>query len=270
VEGLGAQPVVMDGLDASAVRQVIVEAEPEVVINQMTALSVPSGDYGAWLAVTNQLRNKGTKAVMQAAQEAGTRRAISQSGAYMTQPGDGPTDESSPPYLDGPGPVGVHVRASVAGEEKVLGTPGVEGVVLRYGFFYGEGTALGPEGDWVKAVRAGELPIVGDGAGLYPFIHVDDAVSATLLAVDNGDPGVYNVVCDEPAAQAEWISYLAEHLRAPTPRHVSEEEAAEQLGVQAVYYGTQLRQAGNDKAKSGLGLALEHPSWREGFRTLFG
>jgi 2-alkyl-3-oxoalkanoate reductase len=269
VEELGARPVVMDGLDESAVRRVIVEANPEVVINEMTALAVSSSDYGTWLAVTNQLRNEGTKAVMTAAQEAGARRVISQSGAYMIQPGIGPTDESSPPYVDGPGPVGVHVRASVAGEEKVLGTPGVEGVVLRYGFFYGQGTALGPDGDWVKAVQAGELPIVGDGGGLFPFIHVDDAVSATLLAVDNGDPGIYNVVGDEPAPQAEWIRYLAELLDSPAPRRVSEEDAVEQVGAQAVYYGTQLRHVRNDKVKSGFGLALEHPSWREGFSTLF-
>jgi 2-alkyl-3-oxoalkanoate reductase len=269
IEGLGARPVVMDGLDESAVRRVIVEAKPEVVINEMTALAVSSSDYGTWLAVTNRLRDEGTKAVMSAAREAGARRVISQSGAYMIRPGVGPVDESSPPYVDGPGPVGVHVRASLAGEEKVLGTPGVEGVVLRYGFFYGHGTALGPDGDWVKAVQGGELPVVGDGGGLFPFIHVDDAVSATLLAVENGDPGVYNVVGDEPAAQAEWIRYLAELLDAPAPRRVSEEDAVEQVGAQAVYYGTQLRQVSNDKAKSGLGLALEHPSWREGFSTLF-
>jgi nucleoside-diphosphate-sugar epimerase len=121
----------------------------------------------------------------------------------------------------------------------------------------------------VKAVQTGELPIVGDGGGLYPFVHVDDAVSATLLAVDHGDPGIYNVVGDEPAPAAEWIPYLAELLHAPAPGRVSEDEAVEHVGVQAVYYGTQLRQASNDKAKSGLGLVLQYPSWREGFSALF-
>jgi nucleoside-diphosphate-sugar epimerase len=268
IDRLGAHPVIMDGLDAPSVRQAVLDARPHTVINEMSALSQPSGDYGAWLAVTNRLRNEGTHALMEAAQEAGARRVISQSGSYMTEPGSGPSDESTPPYLDGPGPVGVHVRASVAGEKQVLGTPGVEGVVLRYGFFYGAGTALGPDGDWVKAVQAGQLPIVGDGGGLYPLVHVRDAVTATLLAVGHGDPGIYNVVSDEPAPQAEWVPYLAELLDAPAPRRMSEDEAAEQLGVQAVYYGTQLRHARNAKAKSALGLVLEYPSWRAGFRAV--
>ena len=270
LEALGARPVVMDGLDEAAVRRVMVAAEPEVVINQMSALSGPSSDFGKWLVVTNRLRNEGTKTVMRAAREAGARRVISQSGSYMTQPGSGPTDESMPPYLDAPGPLGTHIRAAIAGEEAVLSTSGVEGVVLRYGFFYGEGTAIGPAGEWVSGVQSGYVPIVGDGAGRYPFLHVRDAASATVQAVDNGSPGIYNIVCDEPAPQAEWLPYLAELLHAPAPGRISEEEAEEQFGVQAVYYGTQLRQASNAKAKSELGLKLEYPSWREGFRKLFG
>ena len=134
----------------------------------------------------------------------------------------------------------------------------------------GEGTAIGPGGEWATGVKSGEVPIVGEGAGRYPFVHVRDAVSATVHAVDRGSPGIYNVVGDEPAPQAEWLPYLAEILDAPPPRRVSEEEAEEQLGAQAVYYGTQLRAASNAKAKSELGLALEYPSWREGFRELFG
>lgn len=206
---------------------------------------------------------------MQAAREAGSRRVVSQSASFMTRPGNGPSDESSPPYLDAPGPVGVHIRASVAGEEHVLGTPGVEGIVLRYGFFYGEGTAIGPGGDLVAAVRAGELPIVGAGGGVYPFVHVQDAVSVTVRAVDTGGPGVYNVVADEPAPQAEWVPYLADLLHAPTPQYVTVTEAMERFGAQSVYYATQLRPASNAKARAELGMALEFPSWRAGFRQLF-
>jgi 2-alkyl-3-oxoalkanoate reductase len=270
LEELGAQPVSMDGLDEDAVRRVIAEAAPEVVINQMTSLSASARDYGEWLAVTNQLRNEATKAVAQAAREAGARRVISQSGSYMTQPGPDLADESTPAYLDAPGPIGVHIRAAVAGEEAVVGTPGVEGLVLRYGFFYGEGTAIGPGGDIAKAVAAGDMPIVGEGAGRYPFIHVDDAAAATVQAVDNGSSGVYNVVDDEPVPQAEWLPYLAELLGAPAPRPMPEEDAAEQLGVQAVYYGNQLPAASNARAKSELGMRLEYPSYREGFRKVFG
>ncbi|TCO42520.1 nucleoside-diphosphate-sugar epimerase [Kribbella antiqua] len=270
VAGLGARPVVMNGLDEAEVGQAIIEARPQVIINQMTALSVPSRDYGTWLVLTNRLRREGTKTLMKAAREAGTLRVVAQSASFMTRPGSGLTDESAPPYLDGPGPIGTHVEANIVAENLVLNTPGIEGVVLRYGFQYGEGTAIGPGGDIVTAIKAGELPIVGDGAGHYPFVQVRDAAMVTLEAVDRGRPGVYNIVDDEPAPQAEWLPYLAQLLDAPPPRRISEEEAEQQIGVQAVYYGNHLPPAGNAKAKAELGFAPEYPSWRDGFRKLFG
>jgi 2-alkyl-3-oxoalkanoate reductase len=207
---------------------------------------------------------------MEAARDAGTRRVVSQSGAYMFEPTPETADESSPVYVDAPDPVGFHIRSSVAGEDAVVGTSGVEGLVLRYGFFYGPGTAIGSGGEWSDAVQSGELPIVGEGGGVYPFIHVDDAVSATLRAIDNGAPGIYNVVCDEPAPQREWISYLAELLGAPTPPELDEDEAADKLGVQSVYYGARLPRVSNAKAKEHLGMELRYASWRDGFDELFG
>jgi nucleoside-diphosphate-sugar epimerase len=269
VAALGARPVLMDGLDAAAVRYAIVDAEPEVIVNLMTALSTPSADYGKWLEVTNRLRSEGTKTLMGAAAEAGSRRVVAQSAGFMTEPGTGPTDESSPVYLDGPGPIGSHFRANIAAEELVLGDPEVEGVVLRFGFLYGHGTSIGPGGDIATAVQAGELPIVGDGAGRYPMLHVGDAVSAAVRAIDHGDPGVYNVMDDEPAAQAEWVPFLAGILDAPLPPCISPEEAAKTLGEQAVYYGNQLAPALNTKAKAELGWTPQYPSWREGFRQVF-
>lgn len=270
VEGLGARPVLMNGLDEVEVGRVIIEAQPQVIVNLMTALSVPSRDYGTWLVLTNRLRREGTEALMKAAREAGSLRVVAQSAGFMTQPGSGTTDESAPPYLDGPGPIGIHVKANIAAEKLVLDTPGIEGVVLRYGFLYGEGTAIGPGGDIVTAVTAGEMPIVGDGAGRYPFVHVRDAAAVTVEAVDRGGPGIYNVVDDEPAPQSEWLPYLAQLLDAPRPRRISEEEAEKQIGVQAVYYGNHLPAAGNAKAKAELGFAPDYPSWRDGFRKLFG
>ncbi|MGN9778419.1 NAD-dependent epimerase/dehydratase family protein [Micromonospora sp. H33] len=271
LETLGARPALMDGLDEAAVRQAILEAEPKVIINQITALSAPSRDYAKWLELTNRLRSEGTKILMTAARDAGTRRVVAQSASFMTEPvGSGPTDESAPLYLDAPEPIRSHIQANITAEEQVLGTPGIEGVVLRYGFLYGEGTAIGPGGEWATGVKSGDVPIVGEGGGRYPFVHVRDAVSATVHAIDRGRPGIYNVVGDEPASQAEWLPYLAELLDAPPPRRVSVVEAEEQIGVQAVYYGTQLRAASNAKAKAELGLSLEYPSWREGFRELFG
>jgi nucleoside-diphosphate-sugar epimerase len=270
VEGLGARPVVMDGLDEVEVGQVIIEAQPQVIVNLMTALSAPARDYGSWLVETNRLRREGTKTLMNAARAAGSLRVVAQSASFMTRPGSGPTDESAPPYLDAPGPIGSHIEANIVAENLVLDTPGIEGVVLRYGFLYGEGTAIGPGGDIVAAVGAGEMPIVGTGAGRYPFVHVRDAASVTVQAVDRGGPGVYNVVDDEPAPQAEWLPYLAQLLDAPAPRHITEEEAEKQIGVQAVYYGNQLGAASNAKAKAELGFAPDYPSWRDGFRKLFG
>jgi 2-alkyl-3-oxoalkanoate reductase len=147
IEALGARPALMDGLDDAAVRQAILETEPEVIINQLTALAAPSRDYARWLAVTNRLRSEGTKTLM-AAREAGTRRVVAQSASFMTQPvGSDPTDESSPLYLDAPEPIRSHIQANIVAETLVLGTPWIEGVVLRYGFLYGEGTAIGPGGE---------------------------------------------------------------------------------------------------------------------------
>lgn len=271
IESLGARPALMDALDEAAVHQAILEAEPEVVVNQVTALAVPARDYATWLAVTNRIRRHGTNTLMAAARATGTRRVVAQSASFMTQPGgSGRTDESSPLYIDAPEPIRSHVLANIAAEELVVGTPGIEGIVLRLGFLYGEGTAIGPGGEWATGAASGDVPIVGEGSGRYPFIHVRDAVSATVHAVDRGKPGIYNIVDDEPAPQAEWLPYLAEILNGPPPPHISETQAEQQLGVQAVYYGARLRPASNAKAKSELGLILEYPSWREGFRELFG
>ena len=189
IEALGARPAVMDGLDDAAVRQAILETEPEVIINQITALSAPSRDYARWLAVTNRLRSEGTKTLMAAAREAGTGRVVAQSASFMTQPvGPDPTDESSPLYLEAPEPIRSHIQANIAAETLVLGTPGIEGVVLRYGFLYGEGTAIGPGGEVATGIKSGEVPIVGEGAGRYPFVHVRDAVSATVQRSTGGAP----------------------------------------------------------------------------------
>lgn len=269
LEALGARAVQMDGLDETSVRDAVLAAGPEVLINQITALATPAGDYATWLALTNRLRSEGTRTLMAAAREAGTRRVVAQSASFMTDPAaTAPTDESAPLYTAAPGPIRAHVEANIEAERRVLGTPGIEGVVLRYGFLYGEGTAIGPGGDWATAVASGELPIVGEGTGRYPFVHVEDAVGATVAALTRGS-GIYNIVDDEPALQSEWLPYLAEILGGPVPPHLSVEEARERIGEQAVYYGTQLPAASNEKATSELGLELRYPSWREGFRALF-
>lgn len=268
---LGAEPVLMDAFDPEAVRRAVAGARPEVLINQLTSLSSPARDYGEWLRLTNRLRGEASATLVAAARDAGVSRVIAQSASFMTSPGAAaPTDESSPLYLSAPEPIRGHVAANVALERVVTGTAGIEGVVLRYGFLYGPGTGFGPGGEFAEAVRAGRLPIVGAGAGHYPFVHVEDAVAATVLAVDRGAAGVYNVVDDDPARQAVWLPLLAGLLHGPAPARVSEAEAAQRFGVQAVYNGSQLLPAANAKAKSQLGLALRFPSWRQGFRAVFG
>lgn len=270
VKAIGAQPILMDGLDEISVRDAMFQVQPDVVVNQMTSLAVPSSDYGTWLEVTNRLRVQATATLMNAAHEVGTRRVVAQSASFMTEPrGSGPTDEYFPLYLDAPEPIGSHVHANLAAELRVVGTDGIEGLVLRYGFLYGSGTAIGPGGDIATAVGAGRMPIVGDGKGQYPMIHVDDAVSATVNAVHHGAPGVYNVVDDDPAPQADWLPFLAQLLGAPQPPRVSEDEATAQFGPQSVYYGNQLLEATNARAKANLGMHLVFPSWRKGFTAVF-
>lgn len=149
--------------------------------------------------MTNRLRSQGTKTLMTAAREAGTGRVVAQSASFMTQPvGSDPTDESSPLYLEAPEPIQSHIQANIAAETLVLGTPGIEGVVLRYGFLYGEGTAIGPGGEVATGVKSGEVPIVGEGAGRYPFVHVRDAVSAI----------VQRSTGEAPASTTSWATSL--------------------------------------------------------------
>lgn len=270
VEAIGARPVLMDGLDEVSVRDAVLGVQPEVVVNQMTSLAAPSADYGTWLEMTNRLRVQATATLMNAAHEAGARRVVAQSASFMTEPrGTGPTDEDFPLYFDAPEPIRTHVHANVAAELRVVGTDGIEGLVLRYGFLYGAGTAIGPGGDIATAVEAGRMPIVGEGKGQYPMIHVDDAVSATVHAVHHGEPGIYNIVDDDPARQADWLPFLADLLGGPPPPHISEDEAATQLGTQSVYYGNQLLEATNARARTGLGMQLVYPSWRQGFAEVF-
>lgn len=270
LQQLGARAVILDALDEAAVREAVLESVPEVVVNQITSLSTPSSDYGTWIEMTNRLRVDATVSLMDAARAVGSRRFVAQSASFMTDPqAPGPTDESTPLYLQGPDPLRSHAVANHKAEQVVVGTPGIHGVALRYGFLYGKGTAIGPSGDIASAVKGGNMPVVGEGAGIYPFIHVRDAVSATTAAVRGGPAGIYNIVDDDPAPQADWLPYLAQLLDAPAPGRITEEEAEEEFGVQAVYYGNQLRAADNAKAKRHLGFKPEFPSWREGFRDVF-
>ena len=264
----GAAGVVVDARDLHALRRAIITASPNVVVHQLTDLSRPlqSGRYEEWLRGTNALRRDVAPVLVDAAREAGARRVIAQSVTFMTAPsGPDVLDESAPLYLDAPEPLAATITANAAMEATVTQAHDIDGVILRYGFFYGPGTAYAPDGDVVQQIREGAYSIVGSGTGRFPFVHVDDAAAATVLALDQGPAGIYNIVDDAPALMRDWVPYLAQLLGAPQPPTVAAESAERDAGRQAVYYGTQLRGASNAKARRDLGFSPVYPEWRDGF-----
>ena len=266
----GATPVVLDGRDGEAVRRAVLEAEPEVVVHQMTALS---GDldfrrFAETFAETNRLRTETTDIMIDAAVEAGARRFIAQSFAgWPNEQSGGPVKtEEDPLNTDAPKQVRETLGAILHLESVTTGTPGIEGLALRYGGFYGPGNALGKGGAMLEAVVKGQMPVVGGGSGIWSFLHIDDAAQATALAVDRGAPGIYNIVDDEPAAVSEWLPYLAEVLGARPPRRVPAWLARLIVGEAGVSMMTKIRGSSNAKAKREFGWKLEYPTWRTGFR----
>jgi nucleoside-diphosphate-sugar epimerase len=264
LRALGAAPVVCDALDAAAVDAAVAAARPEVVVNELTAIppAVNPRRMAREFAATNRLRREGTAHLMAAAEEHAVRRLISQSVAFAYAPSaTAPWTEEDP--LDDVGEVTASLKAL---ERSTLGSERVEGVVLRYGFFYGPGTSYSTTGSVAEQVRARRFPVVGDGAGMWSFIHVEDAAAATVAALDGGMPGVYNIVDDDPAAFREWVPYLADVLGAKPPRRVPKLLARVAAGPHAVRYAAALKPVSNEKAKRELGWRPRYPGWRQGFR----
>jgi len=266
----GATPVVLDGHDLDAVRHAVIDAAPEVVVHQMTALS---GDldlrhFAETFAETNRLRTKTTDHLLMAAVEAGARRFVAQSFAgWPNEQSGGPVKtEEDPLNTDPPKQVRETLGAILHLEAVTTGTAGIEGLALRYGGFYGPGNALGKGGVMLEAVSTRQMPIVGGGSGIWSFLHIDDAAQATALAVDRGAPGIYNIVDDEPAPVSEWLPYLADVLGARPPRRAPAWLARLIVGEAAVSMMTKIRGSSNAKAKRELGWKLRYPSWRVGFR----
>jgi nucleoside-diphosphate-sugar epimerase len=266
VASLGAEPVVADALDDAGVRAAITEARPDVVVNQLTDLGRPLNPrrYGEWLAGTNRLRRECTWSLAQAAASVEATKFISQSVAFAYRFDPGTKTEESPLIGAEAGEMGEAIDEL---ERTTLAAPG--GIVLRYGFFYGPGTAYDNDGQQVEMIRKRQMPIVGGGKGRFPFIHVDDAASATVAAIERGAPGVYNVVDDEPAPGYEWIPYVADLVDAKKPWRVPTFVARLAAG-RMVTFATQLQPVSNAKAKQGLGWQPRYPSWREGFRAELG
>ncbi len=276
VRSLGARPVVADALDAGAVAEAVASAEPEVMVHQLTALSgklsardMRHPERSSMATMTNRLRTEATDHLLAAGRAVGARRFVAQSfGAFRWARTGGPVQTEDDP-LD-PNPPGA-LRAPLVGilhvERAVTTIEWGEGLVLRYGGFYGPGTAvsLAPDAQMAAAVRKRRFPIIGDGGGVWSHVHIDDAAAATVTAVGHGEPGIYNVVDDEPAPVREWLPVLASALDAKPPRRIPRWLARLAAGEAATLMMTEARGASNAKAKRELGWTPCYPSWREGF-----
>jgi 2-alkyl-3-oxoalkanoate reductase len=265
LRALGAEPVTLDLLDADSVREAVAAARPDAIVHQATALTGMSDikHFDRTFARTNLLRTEGTNALIAAAHECGVSRFVAQSFAgwpYARVGGPVKTEEDP---LD-PEPA-AEMRESLAAIEHLEAAVVAEGgIALRYGGFYGS-----PDDSQLELVRKRRFPLVGDGGAVWSFVHLDDAASATLLALEQGKPGIYNIVDDDPAPVREWLPVLAAVLGAKPPRKVPRWLARLVAGESGVVLMTEARGASNAKAKSELGWTLRYPSWRQGFPAAY-
>lgn len=266
---MGATPAVADALDPEQVAEAVARARPEVVVHQLTAIgALDTRHFDRDFALTNLLRTEGTDNLLAASKAVEVRRFVAQSQFVQYAREGGAVKSEDDPFDPSPAK---EMRRSLAAirhlEESVLGATWTEGMVLRYGFFYGPGTSMTPRGEQFEMIRKRKFPLVGDGGGVWSFIHVADAADATLAAVEHGGRGVYNVVDDEPARVAEWLPALAQTLGAKRPWRVPRLIGRLFAGEAGAMMMTELRGASNDKAKRELGWRPVHPSWRQGFAT---
>jgi 2-alkyl-3-oxoalkanoate reductase len=266
LQDLGAEPVVLDLLDPVAVGKAVVDAKPDAIVHQATALANSgfSRSLDRTFAQTNRLRTEGTDALLTAAREAGVRRFVAQSFASYRYAREGGPVKTEDDPLD-PTPVASTRETNEAMRYLDQAVTDAGGIALRYGGFYGASND-----GIVQPVRKRRFPIVGDGGGVSSFIHLDDAAAATVLALEHESPAIYNVVDDEPATVREWLPVLAEALGAKAPRHVPPWMARLIGGEALVMIQTEARGASNAKAKRELGWTLQYPSWREGFAATYG
>lgn len=267
IRAAGARTAVCDVFDEEGVRAAVAEARAEAVVHQMTALPhrLDFRDKNLYDA-TNRLRGEGTRILLDAALAAGARRFVSQSIAFIYAPEGDRVKAEDAPVIESDSEVFGRAAAITAEMERaVTGSDGLEGVVLRYGFFYGPGTSYGEGGSVTEDVRKRRFPVVGDGGGVFSFVHVDDAAAATVLALGRGAPGIFNVVDDEPAPMREWLPEFARAVGARRPLRAPAWLARLVAGKDAAAFATTLRGASNAKARRELGWEPRWPSWRDGF-----
>src|SRR5262245_7648672 len=269
LDELGAVPVVADALDAEQVADAVGRAKPDVIIHQLTAIgSLDPRHLDRDFALTNRLRTEGTDHLLSAGHAVGVGRFVAQSnGAYFSYaPTGGPVKSEEDPLSTTPPREARGVLAAIRHlEQAVVDARWTEGIVLRYGALYGPGTSMSADGEQFELVRKHKLPLVGDGGGVWSFIHVADAAEATVAAIEHGRRGVYSVVDDDPAPVAEWLPALAQSLGAKKPMRVPRFIGRLVAGEAGVAMMTDARGASNAKAKRELAWRPAHPSWRQGF-----
>jgi len=276
VRSLGARPIVADALDPDAVAQVVAAAEPEVIVHELTALSgkmsardMRHPERSPMATMTNRLRTEGTDHLLAAGRAVGARRFVAQSfTAFRWARTGGPVLTEADP-LDPDPPAAL--RAAMVGilhvERAVTTIEWGEGLVLRYGGLYGPGTAISraPDAPMAAPIRKRLFPIIGGGGGVWSHVHIDDAAAATVAAIEHGQPGIYNIVDDDPAPVREWLPVLARALDAKPPRRIPRWLGRLAAGETATLMMTDSRGVSNEKAKHELGWELRYPSWRQGF-----
>ncbi|MGH2825666.1 MAG: NAD-dependent epimerase/dehydratase family protein [Actinomycetota bacterium] len=264
---LGAVPVVADALDPDQVADAVGRAKPDVIIHQLTALA-GKGFRGLTqrIEMTNRLRSEGTDHLLSAGQAVGVQRFVAQSNVALYARTGGPVKTEEDPLDTTPPRKQREATAAILHlEEAVLGAAWTEGIVLRYGGFYLPGAGMGPGGETHELIRKRQFPLVGDGRGVWSFIHLGDAAEATVAAVEHGSRGVYNIVDDDPATVAEWLPSLTRMLSGKKPRRLPPFVVRLVAGEFGVLMMTEARGASNAKAKRELGWSPAHPSWRQGF-----
>jgi nucleoside-diphosphate-sugar epimerase len=268
----GAECVVCDVFDVGALNRSVAEARPDVVVHELTSLPPRIDPRRAdTYPATNRLRTEGTANLIAAARAAEVKRMVSQSIAFIYAPvGPRVVDETAPVAAGTPGHLGTGIDATLDGERQVLELEDIDGLVLRYGYFYGPGTSFAPDGSMAEDVRKRRFPIVGSGEGRLSFVQIDDAAAATVAACERGEPGIYNVCDEEPAPMREWIPVYAEAIGAKRPFRVPRWVVRLVAGKTIALMTTEIRGASNAKAKRELGWEPRYPSWRQGFAEALG
>ena len=257
---VGATVAHVSAFDAAGLEETLRHSSAEVVIDELTALPKHPSELAAALPGDRKLRIEGGGNLFRAAQATGVRRYIQQASGFFLKPGNGLADESESLAVDASPGVALSARTYAELEARLFCALAIEGVALRYGFFYGPNTWYHPNEASADQVRKQETPIIGKGEGVWSWVHIDDAALATVAAL-TAPTGIYNIVDDDPSPVSVWLPAFARHVGAPPPPHITAEQALAVAGEVAVYYQTKLRGASNKKARETLSFRPRRLEW---------